>query len=72
MDARRGLLCAEFTNAEGNGLPGISLADMEPYHANGLDIPLRWRRDVTELRGTAVRLRVHLRDARLYAVTFRA
>jgi hypothetical protein len=70
-DAGAGSLAVEILDAEGNPLPGYSLAEAEKLtQADGLRLSPRWRDkpDLADLKGQTVRLKIHLDHARLYAL----
>jgi len=69
-DAANGELRAELLDAEtGNPIPGFSMNDSAPTHENGVSLPLRWQAHETldSLRDRTVRIRLHLRNADLFA-----
>ncbi|MBL9206180.1 MAG: hypothetical protein JNN01_13905 [Opitutaceae bacterium] len=63
----------EILDADGATLPGFSLAESEPETETRINGHARWKRggDVSALAGKPVRLRFHLRNAKLYAFQFR-
>ncbi len=64
----------EIQDADGQALPGHSLAECEPVFCDSLDYTVRWRSaaggDLRPLAGRPVRLRFVLHDADLYAFQF--
>lgn len=62
----------ELQDANGNPLPGLSLAEAEPTFGDAIERTVHWKsgRDVGAWAGKPVRLRFVLRDADLYAVQF--
>jgi hypothetical protein len=62
----------EFLDAAGQPVPGFSRQDAERVTGNSVSRLVRWRgkSDLSRLRGTPIRLRLMLRDARLYAFQF--
>jgi hypothetical protein len=66
-------LRVEILDADGRPLPGFSLADSEVASATQTAGVARWKRgsDLGDLAGRTVRLRFHLRNAKLYAFQFR-
>jgi hypothetical protein len=64
----------EVQDASGKAQPGFALADAVETIGNEIERVVRWRggSDVGALAGKPVRLRFVLRDARLYALQFRA
>jgi hypothetical protein len=63
----------EVQDAAGKPLPGFTLADSVETIGNEIDRAVRWKAgsDVSALTGKPVRLRLVMRDARLYALQFR-
>ena len=63
----------ELQDAEGQALPGFSLADCRPIVGDEMEREVAWSAgpDVSLLAGRVVRLRFALRDADLYSVRFR-
>jgi hypothetical protein len=64
----------EIQDAAGNPLQGYALADAVETIGNEIERAARWRSgsDLGELTGKPIRLRFAMRDARLYALQFRA
>ena len=67
-----GSLHVELTDAQGNPLPGFSLAESDEHFGDSLDRTVSWTEntDVSFHAGKPVRLRFRLRDAELYAFQF--
>lgn len=67
-----GAVQIEIQDAEGRALPGFALAEMPELFGDELAAVARWKdgSDLSSLRGKAVRLRVRLRDADLFALRF--
>ena len=67
-----GSLHVELTDAEGQPLPGFSLADSDEHFGDSLDRTVTWKgkTDVSSLAGNPVRLRFRLRDAEIYSFQF--
>jgi hypothetical protein len=70
--ASAGELRVELQDEAGKPIPGFTLADAEPISGDGVRLPVRWRggADLEKLAGQPVRLRFHLKQARLYAFQF--
>ncbi len=64
----------EIQNAQGEPLPGYSLADTVELIGNEIEREVRWNHggDVSKLAGQAVRLRLVMKDADVYALRFAA
>jgi hypothetical protein len=62
----------EVLDAEGGAIPGFRMADGDPLTGDSVDLGVAWRGkgDLSALAGRAVRLRVALRSARLWAFQF--
>lgn len=62
----------ELLNLDGQPLPGYALADCDPVFHNNLRKTVSWRGawDVSGLAGQTLRLRMVLRDCRLYSIQF--
>ena len=67
-----GSIRVEVQDEAGAALPGCGLDDMEPVYGDAVDGVARWREraDLTDLVGRAVRLRIEVKDADLYALRF--
>lgn len=67
-----GHLRVEIADANGQPLPGFSLADCDEHFGDSLDRTLTWQgqSDVSSLAGQPVRLRFRLHDAEVYAFQF--
>ncbi|MCI0624680.1 MAG: hypothetical protein L0387_24050 [Acidobacteria bacterium] len=67
-----GSLQVELQDEKGAPLPGFRLAECPEIFGDKIEGIIRWKQkeDVSSLSGKPVRLRVHLRDARLYAFRF--
>jgi hypothetical protein len=63
----------EIQDVAGTPLPGYTLADSVETIGNEIDRVVRWKLggDVSSLAGKPIRLRLVMRDARLYALQFR-
>ena len=57
----------ELLDGEGRPLPGFSGGDSAVVEGDGIGLRVDWGRDLAPLDGQVVRLRIHLRAARLYA-----
>jgi hypothetical protein len=62
----------EVLDADGATLPGLSGSDAPEQFGDGIDAEYLWSgsADLSSLAGTPVRLRIHLKDADLYALQF--
>ncbi|MCY4606665.1 MAG: hypothetical protein OXE49_20730, partial [Gemmatimonadetes bacterium] len=65
-----GSLRVELQDESGQPLPKYALEEMDPIYGDQLDAPVAWKTggDLSGLKGRAVRLRVVLQDADLFAV----
>lgn len=72
--AATGSAQVELQDLAGKPLPGYALAECVPLVGDRIEFPVTWRQgdDVGPLAGTAVRLRVAMRDADLYSYRFAA
>lgn len=63
----------EIQDSEGKAIPGFTLDDCPPVFGDSLERVVTWKGgpDLPALAGKAVRLRVELKDADLYAYRFR-
>ncbi len=64
----------EIQNPDGTPIPGFSLADSVETIGNEIDRVARWKggADLSALAGRPIRLHLAMKDARLYALQFRA
>ena len=62
----------EIQDADGQPVPGFTLADCEEVFGDEIDRTVQWQNgsDVSSLSGKTVRLRFVLKDADLYALKF--
>ena len=62
----------EIQDADGNPIPGFSLADAQPSFGDSINRTVSWKNgsDVSSLSGKPVRLHFVLNDADLYAIKF--
>jgi hypothetical protein len=68
-DAANGEVRAALLQANGAPIPGYNGDACKPVQVDGLDIPLSWKeKDLGDLVGTRVRLRLSARNAALYAI----
>ncbi len=67
-----GSLRVEVQEADGEPIPGFSLAESKDLVGDSISAPISWGegRDLGELAGRTVRLRFVLKDADLYALRF--
>jgi hypothetical protein len=70
LDASRGSARIELQEADGRPVPGFTLADSVPLRENGTALVAAWRSGA-KLPGRPVRLKIELKDAKLFAVQFR-
>lgn len=63
----------EVQDERGKAIPGFALTDCEEVIGNEIDRVVRWKKGSTlaALEGKPIRLRVVMKDARLYALQFR-
>jgi len=68
----QGSLRVELQDAEGNAIPGFSLADCPPLVGDEIDETVAWKggADVGSLAGKPVRLQFDLKDADLFSFRF--
>ena len=68
-----GSVRVELQDEAGRPLPGFSLEDCPPLFGDSVERPISWRSgtDVGALAGQAVRLRIVLQDADVYAYQFK-
>lgn len=66
--ANFGELAVEALDESRAPIPGFALADCEPMRTDAVDHAVRWKSaTLASLRGRPVRLRFHVRNARLYS-----
>jgi len=68
-----GSVRCELQTPDGVPLPGFTLAECDELYGDGMELPVSWRGGETELKelaGRALRLKVVLNDADLYAIRF--
>ncbi|MCA9039351.1 MAG: hypothetical protein KDA65_03285 [Planctomycetaceae bacterium] len=67
-----GEIYTELQDADGNPIPGFTLADSVPSIGNEITRTVRWKSgtDVSSLAGKPVRLHFKLKDADLYSIKF--
>jgi len=64
----------EIQDANGQAIPGFTLADCEPLFGDTLDREMTWKPgfDVSSMQGRPMRLRLVLKDADVYAYRFKS
>lgn len=70
----QGEVCAEILDAEtGRPIPGYAREDCNAFHGDAIRHALTWqdKGDVSRLAGKPVKLRFHLRQAKLFSFRFR-
>lgn len=69
----KGMARVEMLDAQGHPIPGFSLRECIPVQGDHLRAVVRWRKgsNVAAHAGRTVRLKIALREARLYAFRFR-
>lgn len=67
-EARAGEIRCQLLDAGGKPLPGFTYAECRAISADGLELPVRWKRGLETLKGRPVQLEVRLRQAKLYAL----
>lgn len=68
----RGRTRVELQTADGQALPGYTLADCQPITGDSIDQVVSWSgRDLSSIAGRPVRLLFELKDADLFALQFR-
>lgn len=68
-----GTVSVGFEDADGRSIPGFSVEECVPVHANSTARRISWRNsgeDLSSLEGRTVRLVIRMRDASLYALQF--
>jgi hypothetical protein len=67
-----GSLRCEIQEADGEPIPGFTLADCDEHYGDSLEHPLNWNgvRELKPLAGRPIRLRFELKDADLYSIQF--
>jgi len=72
LEAPSGALQAELLDHEGRPLPGFTREACRPVTGDQLCSPLEWngRADLSDLLGRRLKMRLYLRDARLYSLSF--
>lgn len=58
----------QITDAAGTPIPGFRFRDCRPIAADALDAPVDLGRPLSTLRGRTIRLELHVRKARLFAL----
>ena len=67
-----GILLAELLRADGASIPGFGMEECRGFYGDRVDFAMEWNggRDLGELAGRPVRLRVRLREADFYSFQF--
>jgi hypothetical protein len=67
-----GSIAFELQDAKGTPLPGFTLTESAPLFGDAVERTVSWKggKKLTDLAGTAIRLRCQLKDADLYAFQF--
>ena len=70
VDAKGGRFFTEVLDGDGNPIPGFTIKDAQIHNnADELRLSQQWKdhKDISALKGKVVKLRFHLRNAKLYA-----
>ncbi len=70
-DAAGGEARVQILNAEGQPIPGYTLVDCRPIHADAVAAPVLWKKPLSRLRNVPIRLEFALTRARLFAFDLR-
>jgi hypothetical protein len=70
-DATGGEIRVRLVDSAGNAINGFTLDDNMPLTDDGLDMPLKWKRELKEVAGRPVRLEFRMTSARLFAIDVR-
>jgi hypothetical protein len=67
--SEHGQLRVEVLDRSGQPIPGFTLADSVPSHADSVDQTIRWKKhdSLKSLAGQTIRLKFHLKKAKLYS-----
>ena len=67
-----GEIYVELLDEDGNKIPGFSKEECQPIIGNELSRPVYWNNstNVSRLSGTAVRMKIYLKDAAIYSFRF--
>jgi hypothetical protein len=68
VDAAEGEARVELLDEDSNPIPGFTKRDCEPIRTDGARTVVRFKGSLGSLAGKTLRLRFHLRNAKLYAV----
>ena len=70
-DARGGQITVEALDAAGKPLEGFGLATSRPLTSDNVRHALSWKghKDLHQLQGKPIRLRFHLKNARMFSLT---
>lgn len=69
VDAQRGEVRGQITDADGKPIPGFAFADCRSIASDSLAASVEWNGKLASLRGRPVHLEFSLRNARLFAFT---
>lgn len=71
-DAARGEILVEVQDENGKPLPGFTARDAIPVKGDAQQLDVRWKtqKDLASLKGQTVKLRLQLRNAKLYTFQF--
>ena len=68
--AQDGTIRAELLDEEGNPIAGREPSATIPFTADSLDAPLEWKGEAAAIAGKTIRIRFHLKNAKLYSFWF--
>jgi hypothetical protein len=68
VDASDGEALVELLDEDSNPIPGFTKRDCAPIRGDHIRAPVRFKGDAAALLGKAIRLRLHLGNAKLYAI----
>ena len=70
-NATGGEIRVQLLDERGDALEGFGFADMQPITRDGLDEPVKWKRELAAIAGRPVRLAFQMRQARLFGIDVR-
>ncbi len=70
-DAKDGQITVEALNADGKPIPGFGLETSQPVTTDNIRHSLAWKghKDLHQLQGKPIRLRFHMKNARMFSLT---
>lgn len=69
VETKDGVVTAQLIDQDGLPIPGFTNTDCTPITGDHMDVPLAWKKPLSDLKDKTVRIEFRLQNARLYGFT---